>query len=102
MTEHDDIPASGTRVVLVDDDTAFMGVLRGNLEQSSFEVVALNNGKAALDWFAGDGKAATMLLDWELPDMDGPTVLRQLRDAGHRIPVIFLTGHGDAGYRATR
>ena len=101
MTELDDIGPAGTRVVLVDDDSAFLGVLRGNLEQSSFEVVALNTGKSALDWFAEDGKAATMLLDWELPDMDGPSVLRQLREAGHHIPVIFLTGHGEAVYEET-
>lgn len=101
MTEPDDVAPSGTRVVLVDDDATFLGVLRGNLEQSSFEVVALGSGKAALEWFAGDGKAATMLLDWELPDMDGPSVLRRLRDAGHQIPVIFLTGHGEAVYEET-
>ena len=101
MTEHDDIAPAGTRVVLVDDDQAFLGVLRGNLEQSNFDVVALNTGKSALDWFEGDGKAATMLLDWELPDMDGPSVLRTLREAGHHIPVIFLTGHGEAVYEET-
>jgi two-component system response regulator ChvI len=101
MTAHDDAESAGQRVVLVDDDTAFLGVLRSNLEQSDFEVVALNTGKAVLEWFASDGKAATMLLDWELPDMDGPGVLRQLRDAGHHIPVIFLTGHGEAVYEET-
>src|SRR4051812_1976849 len=101
MDEPDDTSPMSTRVVLVDDDQAFLGVLRGNLEQSNFEVVALNTGKAAVDWFQGDGKAATMLLDWELPDMDGPSVLRQVRDAGHQIPVIFLTGHGEAVYEET-
>jgi two-component system response regulator ChvI len=101
MTEPDDKAPSGTRVVLVDDDAAFLGVLRDNLEQSNFEVAALNSGKAALEWFQSDGNAATMLLDWELADMDGPSLLRQLRDAGHQIPVIFLTGHGESVYEET-
>jgi two-component system response regulator ChvI len=39
-----------------------------------------------------------VLLDWQMPDVDGPAVLRQLRAGGRVTPILFLTGHSQPIY----
>jgi len=42
-----------------------------------------------------------VVLDWMLPDVDGPTVLRAWRTEGLRLPVLMLTARGEVGERVT-
>jgi len=53
------------------------------------------NGEAAFDYLAKGGEADAVLLDWRMPGMDGPGLLRRMREARIATPVIFLTmlGH---------
>src|SRR5262249_23635971 len=55
-------------------------------------------GQAGLAALAGGGFDA-VLLDVMMPGLDGLSVLRTLRDAGHRVPVIMLTARGDEADR---
>lgn len=84
--------AAATPIVVVDDDPLFLKTLCANLEDAEMAAVALEGGRAALDYFAKGGNAAAVVLDWQMPEIDGPEVLRRLRAAGNRAPVLFLTG----------
>jgi DNA-binding response OmpR family regulator len=55
-------------------------------------------GQAGLGQLASGGFDA-VLLDVMMPGMDGLAVLRKIRDAGHRVPVIMLTARGDEADR---
>jgi two-component system response regulator ChvI len=87
-----------TPVVVVDDDPLFRETLCGNLEDNGYRTVGLDGGRAIIDYFEKGGAASAVLLDWQMPDVDGPAVLRQLRAAGRPTPILFLTGHSQPIY----
>lgn len=86
-------------IIIVDDDALMRWSLATNVEDEGFEPRAFGTGPEALKYLDEGGEAAAMLLDWQMPEMDGITVLRNLRRQGHMLPVIFLTGHSQPGRR---
>ncbi|MBV8534959.1 MAG: response regulator [Alphaproteobacteria bacterium] len=86
-------------ILIVDDDPLMRWSLATNLEDEGFEPRAFGSGPEALEYLAEGGDAAAMLLDWQMPEMDGINVLRHLRRRGHTLPVIFLSGHSLPGRR---
>ncbi len=81
-------------VFVVDDDEAIRDAL-GWLFQS--RGVAARGFASAEDFLAewNTGLAGCLLLDIRMHGMSGIELFDRLRDAGCRLPVIFLTGHGD-------
>lgn len=80
------------KILVVDDERGLAKIIRLNLEQDGFEVVEANNGTQAME------KLRTtlpdlILLDVMMPDIDGFTVLKMIREIGN-IPVIMLTAKG--------
>ena len=86
------------RVLLIDDDARLAELLDDNLRPQGVALVHAGGGQAGLAALAGGGFDA-ILLDVMMPGMDGLAVLRTLRDAGHRVPVIMLTARGDEADR---
>jgi two-component system OmpR family response regulator len=86
------------RVLLIDDDARLAELLDGNLRPQGVALVHAGGGQAGLAAIAGGGFDA-VLLDVMMPGLDGLSVLRRLRDAGHRVPVIMLTARGDEADR---
>jgi DNA-binding response OmpR family regulator len=86
------------RVLLIDDDARLAELLVEYLHPQGVAMVHAGGGQAGLAALAGGGFDA-ILLDVMMPGTDGLTVLRTMRDAGHRIPVIMLTARGDEADR---
>jgi DNA-binding response OmpR family regulator len=86
------------RVLLIDDDVRLAELLDGYLAPQGVALAHAGGGQAGLAALAGGGFDA-VLLDVMMPGMDGLAVLRKLRDAGHRIPVLMLTARGDEADR---
>jgi DNA-binding response OmpR family regulator len=84
--------------LLIDDDARLAELLDGNLGPQGVALVHAGGGQAGLAALAGGGFDA-VLLDVMMPGLDGLSVLRRLRDAGHRVPVIMLTARGDEADR---
>ena len=85
---------SGTRrVLLVDDAAEVRLLLQVLLELDGFTVTSAADGPAGLAAVAAQ-RPDVVLLDVQLPGLDGPEVLRALRDepATADLPVVFLTG----------
>ena len=82
---------NAARIVLVDDDDLFREMLRFKLIDEGFEVTSFSSGADALEHFAAGGSADVVLLDWRMPGMSGLEVLRSLRRAKNRTPIIFFT-----------
>ena len=86
------------RVLLIDDDARLAELLTGYFEPQGVSLVHAPAGQAGLAQLAAGGFDA-VLLDVMMPGLDGLAVLRKLRDAGHRVPVIMLTARGDEADR---
>jgi two-component system response regulator MprA len=79
-----------TRILVVDDDRSTRAMLRRNLAYEGYEVESAEDGPTALDQIR-DHQPAILVLDVMLPGFDGFEVLRRLRAAHDRTPVIMLT-----------
>ena len=86
------------RVLLIDDDARLAELLGGYLTPQGVAMVHAGGGQAGLGALAAGGFDA-VVLDVMMPGMDGLAVLRKIRDAGHRIPVLMLTARGDEADR---
>ncbi|GJG86178.1 DNA-binding response regulator [Gemmatimonadetes bacterium T265] len=83
---------SAGRVIFVEDDAFIVRFFQRVLREARFEVVAA--GSVAEGRRALLGAHDAVLLDVELPDASGLTLLEELRARGDRSPVIILTGRG--------
>ncbi len=81
------------RILIVDDEKGLVRLMRMNLEHDGFEVVEANNGAQAMDRLRAT-IPDLILLDVMMPDMDGFTVLKMVREVGP-TPVIMLTAKGE-------
>ncbi|MDX5408073.1 MAG: response regulator [Chromatiaceae bacterium] len=78
------------RILLVEDDVALREGLHQALTVQGFAVNAVSSGEQALS-VARSGDCDCLILDLGLPDMDGLSVLKQLRQKWPRLPVLILT-----------
>jgi len=81
------------KILVVDDETKITDVLRLYLERDGFHVSSASNGKQAIDK-ATSYKPDLIILDLNLPDIDGLEVCRTIRKQSN-VPVIMLTGRGE-------
>ena len=90
------------KILLVDDNTANLQVLRETLDGLGYKLLIAKNGKSALE-IVRKASPDLILLDIMMPDMDGYEVCRKLKAAAstQHIPLIFLTAMADAEDEAT-
>lgn len=78
-------------VMLVDDDALIRKIGQMTLTRvGKWTVVLAESGARAIELMP-EAKPDVILLDVMMPDMDGPTTLRMLKEAGTEAPVIFIT-----------
>ncbi|MEY3011348.1 MAG: hypothetical protein RIT45_83 [Pseudomonadota bacterium] len=86
------------RVLLVEDDAKIARLVGAGLREEGHVVDVVDRGADALEqlrWVDYE----VVILDWMLPDIDGLTVLRQLRERASGVPVLMLTARGSVGER---
>ena len=96
IDQHAPAPAAH-KILLVDDNTANLQVLRETLDGSGYTLLIAKSGRSALE-IVRKGRPDLILLDIMMPEMDGYEVCRRLKadaETGH-IPVIFLTAMADS------
>jgi PAS domain S-box-containing protein len=86
--------AQRSNLLLVDDDPAMRDILSRVLERAEFEVATAEDGRAALRQIHRR-LPDVVLMDLEMPGMDGPTTLQEIRKQWGALPVILHTGHVD-------
>jgi two-component system response regulator MprA len=83
----------GDRVLIVDDDPSILRMLRIVFMGDGYEVSTATNGLEALD-AVQKNDPGVIVLDLEMPLMDGREFFRELRTRGHRMPVLILSAYG--------
>lgn len=81
------------RVLLIEDDDRIRDDVTSSLTAAGYVVDSESNGEEG--WFLGDTEPyGAVILDLGLPKMDGLSVLKRWREAGHDFPVLVLTARG--------
>lgn len=86
------------RVLVVDDHAPTRALIRTVLEaekNDTFQVVEAGTGTDCLKAADREGPFDLVLLDVNLPDMDGYSICRALRHVDPQVPVVFVTARGD-------
>ena len=89
------------KILVVDDERPISDIIKFNLTKEGYEVVTAFDGREALEQFEVENPDL-VILDLMLPEKDGFTVLRELREKGVTTPVLIMTakeslddkGHG--------
>lgn len=76
-------------ILIADDEKDFLEILSYNLKKEGFDVIAVEEGKAALDTLSKEPDL--IILDVMMPEMDGYDVCKTIRARGIETPIIFLT-----------
>lgn len=80
-------------LLIVDDEIALSENMKELLEEEANEIFLALNGKEALA-IIQKHKIDCVVSDIRMPVMDGLTFIRQAREEGYDVPVIFYSGHG--------
>jgi len=81
-------------VHVVDDDASFRTAIARLLSASGYQVALYDSASELLDKLPG-GAPGCILLDVKMAGLSGPQLQDRLVELGCRLPIVFLTGHGD-------
>lgn len=92
MSSIKDMLETKKRILIVDDDTMNLARTRIILSKE-YEVLLVESGQEALDLLAKE-QIDLVLLDIEMPQMDGIETFARMKTIAPKVPVIFLTASG--------
>ncbi len=81
-------------VIIVDDDQSFRTFLERLVGTVGLKAVPFASAEEFLRTSPPDGPAC-LVLDVQMPGLSGLDLQRELAQAGHQLPIVFITGHGD-------
>jgi FixJ family two-component response regulator len=87
-------PADTATVFVIDDDASVRAAIQGLLKSASLRSASFATAEEFLRNKPPDGPSC-LVLDVSLPGVNGLDLQRELAEAGVRIPIVFITGHGD-------
>ena len=82
------------KILVIDDDVSISETLELYLTEEGYDVVTANTGTEGLNRFVKNSPDV-VILDIRLPDIDGFTVLEDLREENENVKVIMITAHHD-------
>lgn len=82
------------KLLVVEDNLELATILATWLKAQGYVVDAVHNGEDAMQ-LLGSFSYDLLILDWELPGIEGITVCERYRKKGGTSPILFLTGRGD-------
>lgn len=85
------------KILSVDDSSIIRRIVKNTADLLGFDLLEAGNGQEALEVLKTNyGEVSLILLDWNMPVMDGPTTLKHLKESADtaNIPVMMLTTEG--------
>jgi DNA-binding response OmpR family regulator len=92
----------GRRLLIIDDNPMICEALKDRLEAMGYSVLVAHDGRTGLALMALEAKEAPIsgvLLDLQMPVMDGLQVLREIRTRHAQVPVVMMTAERDYRFR---
>jgi hypothetical protein len=87
---------SGQRILVVDDEQAVRDVAVRILDGSGYYAIAASGGPEAIEYFSRErANIDAIITDMAMPGMDGPALVRVLRQIEPNIPIMGMSGHGE-------
>jgi two-component system cell cycle sensor histidine kinase/response regulator CckA len=94
-----DLTGKGT-ILLVEDEDAVRIFAARALRNKGYTVLEANSGEAALEIVTGhDGVIDLLISDVVMPNMDGPTLIKQARKHRQDMKIIFISGYAEDAFR---
>ena len=93
-----DVWGTGT-ILLVEDEDMVRAVAERALTRQGYQVLTAENGEIALDVLNKSGRPDLLVSDVVMPTMDGPTMVRRVRERYPDLPVIFMSGYAEEQLR---
>jgi FixJ family two-component response regulator len=81
-------------VHVVDDDASFRTAIARLLGACGYQVALYGSASELLEKLPG-GAPGCILLDVKMSGLSGPQLQERLGEIGHKLPIVFVTGHGD-------
>ena len=81
-----------SRILVVDDDAHILKLYQVELEEEGHEVVTAGTGKEAIETFEKED-FDLVTLDILMPDIDGISLLRRMKELKPRLPIIMSTAY---------
>ncbi len=88
------------RVLVVEDDRYLSEALGVGLEEMGYSVETAHDGREGEER-ALLGDYDLMIVDWEMPYQDGPSLVQRLRAGGVSTPILMLTAYADIAHRVS-
>ena len=93
-----DLTGKGT-ILLVEDEDAVRAFASRALASRGYQVLEANSGESALHVYAANSNSIDLVLsDVVMPEMDGPTLLKELRRRGATTKVVFISGYAEDAF----
>jgi len=83
---------SQQRVLVVEDNDIMCKLYLQNIKMFGYQAVTVDSGEAGLARIQAGERFDLILLDWNLPGLDGLATAHSVRTAGHAMPIILVTG----------
>ncbi len=84
-------PSARRSILIVDEDVSLANFLRQELQTESFAVDMVHDGESALITFQEERRCDLLILDLNLPKLDGIGLLQRVRPTRPRLPMLVLT-----------
>ena len=96
-----DLTGKGTILLVEDEDAVRMFATRA-LKNKGYNVYEANSGEAALELFIKiEDELDLLISDVVMPIMDGPTLVRKIRETNDKLKVIFISGYAEDAFEKT-
>lgn len=90
-----DLSNSPVRILVADDEEVMLEVLQRFLGAKGYQVLTARDGREALEVFHSQA-CDLIITDMRMPHLDGLQLLGAVKEVNPRMPVIFISGYGDA------
>ena len=93
-----DLWGTGT-ILLVEDEDMVRAVAERALTRQGYTVLTAENGEVALEVLEQHGRPDLLISDVVMPQMDGPTMVRHVREKYPDLPILFMSGYAEEHLR---